>query len=1403
MSNMKHGFSTLNRWLGKKNKAEKAMPNGKLSKSSTNLNSLSVSSTNINETSQLEYNRITPLPAATSNAPFEQTFRITVLLPKDQLYVARLGARVPLSKLLELVCENKLLDATKYEFRNPVDSSQVYSCDLTIGAVGLSEIRLCNKSESYGNFNADEIIKLHRTAIIRDSLSSSEFSSRYSKHTTKTTSPYSSSNSLNSMDSTGMNCIRTPVSPPATLTTSTLTTPTKISAPPRKKRAAPRPPSQTAIPEKAVLVTNGEATTKDTNSNTIDNLEVPDGSLSHKNRFVSTPNLSTSPEVKAFNSNGHINSLNIETELESSLNGYTNLDIELEQSQVKQKNARNLCGGSVQNLYSAESVQQPIEFPEPSPRKRMIQIKKKTTAPAPPPRGSLYADSDTLSIHSMTPSTPDTPLSPLMPLPPDSPSVNTNIEEHLDQNSNKQQSRDDEPVANEIPSATRNLETIPSEAEKTTAIVPKPLPRITTNAFQNDNDTFLENSVSTLTAANVSKIILNRTPTPEPRSLSAEPQDNDSYLGVHIASLKNTVELEHDDDVSSKQMDSGSYLHAHIAALKNPSSLENEDDALSKQADSGIGEPVPSPVPDSLPSESSVNDGKSAFESSSDDDDIIKVYNFKLGKTVVKPQAEPKTLEDFVVLAAEDQVDSGDNTPTTATQEATPNFSDSASWNFSIPISPPPNFADARFADGFVNEKPPDTPITPKIKERPKLDFKSISHAERTFVPTVDSSHQEPTQPHDIEVKRDILALPSPTAPLNEIVEELSAIIHSKGLDTLIKKPEDEPKIQSAKPTTLPNFSITTITQQIQEKENEVPNKVSELTLANSVTNSSVEQVNNKEQLHSEKTTCIAGQQNVMNIETPSTQITHAKVEPNGFSSSRRRSSGELSIGESPSLQSPEVIKTILNSRKNSSASSSDADTKGAEELKRQDEKTPKNIVNAQNDIDTNIATPQPCVTSNFESIESKEEHKTNFVKIAETPKNNVNAQKEEETTSSSAEQTKHKELPKLYRYSGPPSINFSTWSERPKVQVSIKNEGDYIFGGKNADSQSAAVTTAAIEINTKSHNRNNRVSMPAAAFWAERENAPPPVAPKPIVIASPTERMGIPEKDYRVPMSVKPLRDVTIENVELNTTTTNNATQLEHSAKGQWKSSSITTVLLNGSSESENNKGEAILRPSFTSTLPRSNANRFSIPVVKNVGPGLLRSTSITQLEANKPKPIQSEVVTAPFGQNTLRKTGLKEKILANDSLPKEKEQTEKNISEQIPKPLTASVQRSTTILNGFVDVTNVKTMTETRKVHQTTVKPVQSAKLELKLQNSNSTSVYLNKTSLNPATTITTKTKTQSDVKPAPIVPPPPPTPPKSVTLPTLNSSSPADTSSSTDPRDQLLMAIRNFKRDNLNRI
>lgn len=96
----------------------------------------------------------------------------------------------------------------------------------------------------------------------------------------------------------------------------------------------------------------------------------------------------------------------------------------------------------------------------------------------------------------------------------------------------------------------------------------------------------------------------------------------------------------------------------------------------------------------------------------------------------------------------------------------------------------------------------------------------------------------------------------------------------------------------------------------------------------------------------------------------------------------KRRSSSELSIEKSPSLQSLEVLKTILpnlNSRKNS----------------------------------------QEEVVVEKKSESSQEE---------------IVAEKNE---------------PK-WKYQGPPKINLSSWSERPKVEVSIKSDKDYKFGGSS-----------------------------------------------------------------------------------------------------------------------------------------------------------------------------------------------------------------------------------------------------------------------------------------------------------------------------------------------------------------
>lgn len=36
------------------------------------------------------------------------------------------------------------------------------------------------------------------------------------------------------------------------------------------------------------------------------------------------------------------------------------------------------------------------------------------------------------------------------------------------------------------------------------------------------------------------------------------------------------------------------------------------------------------------------------------------------------------------------------------------------------------------------------------------------------------------------------------------------------------------------------------------------------------------------------------------------------------------------------------------------------------------------------------------------------------------------------------------------WKYQGPPKINMGTWSERPKIEVSIKSDSDYKFGGSS-----------------------------------------------------------------------------------------------------------------------------------------------------------------------------------------------------------------------------------------------------------------------------------------------------------------------------------------------------------------
>ncbi|XP_065079591.1 uncharacterized protein LOC135702476 isoform X2 [Ochlerotatus camptorhynchus] len=427
-----NGLSTLNRLLGKRNKD--------VSKSTSNL---SRSTTNLDSSSQ--YNKIVPL-AAMTNAPFEQTFRITVLLPREQLYVTRIGAKTRLSVLMDMVCSDKQLDVQKYLFRHPADFHQGFDLDLTIGEVGLNEIRLISKKELENlqnneyRLSTSDIFRLHQKNIRENSVSSSDLS-RTSRIALKTTSPYSSTNSLNSMDSSGLSS-----SSRGGLNGNNHHPPV---APTRKKRMAPRPPSQNSIPEKAPLEINKD-------DHIFKEPQLPP--YSRKNFHVSSPNLyngDLKPADTAINNNNnndyngpsetngnghHVetveemnNLINTKTSYSTLKNRPTSMYIIREPADVEdhnddqhhhQNNDDNLqraslhdTGSSMQEIVNhsrtssnSSEVKDPRDFQEgpqiiPTPRKRLNSNAKKSKAPAPapPPRGVSLGSKRDVSEPTIVP----------------------------------------------------------------------------------------------------------------------------------------------------------------------------------------------------------------------------------------------------------------------------------------------------------------------------------------------------------------------------------------------------------------------------------------------------------------------------------------------------------------------------------------------------------------------------------------------------------------------------------------------------------------------------------------------------------------------------------------------------------------------------------------------------------------------------------------------------------------------------------------------------------------------------------------------------------------------------------------------------------------------------------------
>jgi hypothetical protein len=196
-----------------------------------------------------------------------------------------------------------------------------------------------------------------------------------------------------------------------------------------------------------------------------------------------------------------------------------------------------------------------------------------------------------------------------------------------------------------------------------------------------------------------------------------------------------------------------------------------------------------------------------------------------------------------------------------------------------------------------------------------------------------------------------------------------------------------------------------------------------------------------------------------------------ARYANGGVPYSKQKSTSELSISDVPSLQSLEVIKNILNSsRKNSLQDPSTsalneeiAPVAAAVEVKKQVELRSSKVIAEENEKKKEI----------IRQLESQmsESSPLREVKKEAAPKNESQ-----------------------WRYSGPPKINFSTWNERPKVEVAVMNDGDYIFGGQHTSSSSPRESSTTSVLKRAEIFSSKPINTSTTLITSEKQHLPPKV---------------------------------------------------------------------------------------------------------------------------------------------------------------------------------------------------------------------------------------------------------------------------------------------------------------------
>lgn len=405
-----------------------------------------------------------------------------------------------------------------------------------------------------------------------------------------------------------------------------------------------------------------------------------------------------------------------------------------------------------------------------------------------------------------------------------------------------------------------------------------------------------------------------------------------------------------------------------------------------------------------------------------------------------------------------------------------------------------------------------------------------------------------------------------------DVIDELTTIINTNRLDSVIKKNEESDDIDAAKRCSLSNFQIRSYTKSVSEHHNK-PNGVEEnvpanivdskkrlslvddrttekresfakpreftpikrtsLTLTNGHGNNvfkSPRHINRSDSFHSTHSMQQSYLQPHFNggyaetlsltprsssyISLIGTQRYENRTSKQLFGNelnenTRRKSSSELSIADSPSLQSLSVMKSILsNSRKNSLNNLSiETPIKVVDDInkavERRSSHEERKLLRDERDfgVEQLLSVEEPPKNQNHadDKVSDNAMDNTENEILTSTPVSKMKAAFESKAAI---------EGPKKWKYQGPPAISLSTWSERPKSQVVIKSDNDYKFGGIINNKKSllqnrfstAAILDKPVEPTKPKPALHKLYSTPQPLSSIEKGDKPQEMAPKPAI---------------------------------------------------------------------------------------------------------------------------------------------------------------------------------------------------------------------------------------------------------------------------------------------------------------